>query len=59
MTEYAAEFFYFYKIVFAKPYLEMIMYWTCYIDNQDGKIHFFTEVYGRDKKVLHELKRER
>jgi hypothetical protein len=43
----------------SEPMPVMIMYWTCYVDDQDGKIRFYRDVYGRDKKVLQELKRER
>lgn len=39
----------------SKPMPVMIMYWTCYVNRQDGKMYFFRDVYGRDKKILAEL----
>jgi len=31
----------------------MLMYWTCY--EEDGKIYFYKDHYGRDKMILKEL----
>jgi murein L,D-transpeptidase YcbB/YkuD len=37
----------------------MIMYWTCYENKIDGRIYFYRDVYGRDKKILSELNKSR
>ena len=47
------------NVYLTEPMPVMIMYWTCYVDDQDGRIRFFRDVYGRDKKVLQELKKKR
>lgn len=47
------------NVYLTEPMPVMIMYWTCYVDDQDGEIRFFRDVYGRDKKVLQELKKKR
>ena len=47
------------NIYLTKPLPVMIMYWTCYVNSKDGRIYFFSDVYGRDKKVLKELKKRR
>jgi murein L,D-transpeptidase YcbB/YkuD len=38
-----------------KPMPVMIMYWTCYEDREEGKMYFYGDIYGRDKKILTEL----
>jgi murein L,D-transpeptidase YcbB/YkuD len=43
----------------SKPMPVMIMYWTCYENDKDGMIYFFRDIYGRDKKILTELNRDR
>jgi murein L,D-transpeptidase YcbB/YkuD len=37
----------------------MIMYWTCYEDREEGKMYFYNDIYGRDKKILSELNETR
>jgi len=37
----------------------MIMYWTCYEDREEGKMYFYSDIYGRDKKILNELNESR
>ena len=43
----------------SKPMPVMIMYWTCYENKIDGRIYFYRDVYGRDKKILSELNKSR
>ena len=43
----------------SKPMPVMLMYWTCYENDKDGRIYFYKDVYGRDKKILSELKKKR
>jgi murein L,D-transpeptidase YcbB/YkuD len=38
-----------------EPMPVMIMYWTCYEDREEGKMYFYSDIYGRDKKILSEL----
>ncbi len=38
-----------------EPMTVMIMYWTCYEDREEGKMYFYSDIYGRDKKILSEL----
>jgi len=38
-----------------EPMTVMIMYWTCYEDREEGKMYFYRDIYGRDKKILSEL----
>jgi murein L,D-transpeptidase YcbB/YkuD len=38
-----------------EPMPVMIMYWTCYEDREEGKMYFYSDIYGRDKKILTEL----
>jgi len=38
-----------------EPMPVMIMYWTCYEDREEGKMYFYNDIYGRDKKILSEL----
>lgn len=40
-----------------EPMHIMLMYWTCY--QEEGKIYFYKDVYGRDKMILKELREER
>lgn len=42
----------------SKPMPVMIMYWTCYLNKIDGRMYFFRDVYGRDKKILAKLKQK-
>lgn len=42
-----------------KPLPVMLMYWTCYENQIDNRLYFFTDVYNRDKKLLQELNRVR
>ncbi len=46
------------NVYLSKPMPVMIMYWTCYV-NTEGRIYFFRDIYGRDKKVLDELRKRR
>ena len=46
------------NVYLSNPMPVMIMYWTCYV-NTEGRIYFFRDIYGRDKKVLKELKKRR
>jgi murein L,D-transpeptidase YcbB/YkuD len=39
----------------SRPMPVMLMYWTCYENEDDGRIYFYRDVYGRDKKVLSKL----
>jgi murein L,D-transpeptidase YcbB/YkuD len=34
----------------SRPMPVMLMYWTCYENEDDGRIYFYRDVYGRDKK---------
>jgi len=43
----------------SKPMPVMLMYWTCYENDLDGRIYFYRDVYGRDKKILSELNKSR
>ena len=43
----------------SKPMPVMLMYWTCYENDKDGRIYFYKDVYGLDKKILSELKKKR
>jgi murein L,D-transpeptidase YcbB/YkuD len=47
------------NVYLSKPMPVMLMYWTCYVNKLDGRIYFFRDVYGRDKKVLAELNSKR
>jgi len=42
-----------------EPMTVMIMYWTCYEDREEGKMYFYRDIYGRDKKILSELQETR
>lgn len=33
----------------------LLMYWTCYEDEENGKMYFYKDVYNRDKVILEEL----
>jgi murein L,D-transpeptidase YcbB/YkuD len=33
----------------------LLMYWTCYEDEGNGKMYFYKDVYNRDKVILEEL----
>jgi murein L,D-transpeptidase YcbB/YkuD len=37
----------------------MLMYWTCYEDEEEDKMYFYRDIYGRDKKILAELNESR
>lgn len=41
------------------PMTVMLMYWTCYEFAEDGKMYFYRDIYGRDPKILNELKENR
>ena len=43
------------NVYLTKPMTVMLMYWTCHDNDIDGKMSFYRDVYGRDKKVLSEL----
>jgi murein L,D-transpeptidase YcbB/YkuD len=43
----------------SEPMPVMLMYWTCYENEEDGRINFYRDVYGRDKKLLSELNKNR
>jgi len=43
------------NVYLSKPIPVMLMYWTCYENNIDGRVYFYRDVYGRDKKILSEL----
>ena len=46
------------NVYLSNPMPVMIMYWTCYV-NTEGRIYFFRDIYGRDKKVLDVLRKRR
>jgi murein L,D-transpeptidase YcbB/YkuD len=35
------------------------MYWTCFEDEEEDKMYFYRDIYGRDKKLLAELNESR
>lgn len=37
----------------------MILYMTCYENYEDHEVYFYRDIYGRDKKLLSELKKPR
>lgn len=43
------------NVYLEEPMSVMIMYWTCYEDREEGKMYFYSDIYGRDKKILSEL----
>jgi len=43
------------NVYLEEPMPVMIMYWTCYEDREEGKMYFYGDIYGRDKKILSEL----
>jgi murein L,D-transpeptidase YcbB/YkuD len=43
------------NVYLKEPMTVMLMYWTCYENNIDGKMYFYRDVYGRDRKLLSEL----
>jgi murein L,D-transpeptidase YcbB/YkuD len=47
------------NVYLSKPMPVMLMYWTCYENDLDGRIYFYKDVYGRDKKILSELNKSR
>jgi murein L,D-transpeptidase YcbB/YkuD len=47
------------NVYLSKPMPVMIMYWTCYENDIDGKMYFFRDVYGRDRKILTDLNERR
>jgi len=47
------------NVYLSKPMPVMLMYWTCYENDIDGRIYFYKDVYGRDKKILSELNKSR
>jgi murein L,D-transpeptidase YcbB/YkuD len=36
----------------------MLMYMTCYENMENDKIYFYQDIYGRDKRILNELKKK-
>ncbi len=47
------------NVYLSKPMPVMLMYWTCYENDTDGRIYFYRDVYGRDKKILSKLNKSR
>lgn len=47
------------NVYLTKALSVMIMYWTCYSDENNNKIYFYRDIYGRDKALLSELKESR
>jgi len=46
------------NVYLTRPMPVMLMYWTCYVNKTDGRMYFFRDVYGRDKKLLVQLKQK-
>jgi len=42
----------------SKPLPVMLMYWTCYDNEINNKLYFFSDIYKRDEKLLAELNRK-
>ncbi len=47
------------NVYLSKPMPVMIIYLTCDVNDIDGRMYFFNDVYGRDKKILAELKEKK
>jgi len=45
------------NVYLTEPMTVMLMYWTCL--QEEGKMYFYKDVYGRDKMILKELREER
>ena len=43
----------------SKPLPVMLMYWTCYENEVNNRLYFFSDVYKRDEKLLNELNEKR
>lgn len=41
------------------PLPVMLMYWTCYENEINNKLHFFSDVYKRDARLIAELKKKK
>jgi murein L,D-transpeptidase YcbB/YkuD len=47
------------NVYLEEPMSVMIMYWTCYESREEAKMYFYSDIYGRDKKILSELNESR
>jgi len=45
------------NVYLTEPMHVMLMYWTCY--QEEGKMYFYKDIYGRDKMILKELREDR